>query len=1384
MELNISVALGEGKSLDQTKVLVEEKTQSTSEQQSLVPVMISFQMMSNSRECFRLVEVDGNKTLESLFREEEDSNDLDIDDFLVKASAGRSGSFDKFSPANRISLVARILKTDVLWVIYEKVSKTNRLPLKNAFDILKCAASSQGLPDPIPSPFNQKQLLFNQVLGFLKERNVLFNKVDCAPRVKNRKTGAATEVVYEITDILWKIGQAEKQLKSRSLWNKVPVMFSGLLTFELKSKEPILLTQNSCEIFASHIREVMSKVIVSSQIFSPVRIALLECAELFVRYSEYLKSNQISLEKKRINDKSIKTATEAVLIQISNREKVSIVEPGNKPLINASLAKIFEKLEKSEFYQPVNMSTMLPTNRNSRSTLLHRDLIAQAPQKCVLWSFENGPCAPQSIFALLVDPCDSTQTMIGKVHQLKSKLQTLQKFYFPREFYGQFYASMGTVTGISSQDLKLVCSMVMGDDRRFDREVQKRFEEAVMSGDADFIYDMRHFNGSKIKYKEYITEFRNAVQEYMVEDRGRHETQYDGTIVSKVSFGFSLAQMFRSVCDRVKQKYPDCPLPKSEAMISRYLIPRTKAAADSASRSEPLIPLKLAMQQKVIEKPNIDAHYNAAQYKYLRSFAVKFGQDIVTMIGWDDKTGVDVGEPEQPTTATQHSRKSWVHQNVEVGEGQHSFHKTNITPSVRLVHELGTSIEDSFYRGLPQVVLKDAIFQPSNSARHATEVFQMLQKNPHLRKPVLVFTNDGGSDHNIRHERNVVSMLALFLRLTDAIFMINFQMAAYRSAYHPVEKLNCILNLAWNGVSLSREVFEDPVLEKVFGQCTTMAEVRSKAEKHPGIKTSLEKSLLPARKVLEERAKQASLKENMFEVFTAATDEQVKEFLSVIVSIDPDFDVERYLDKKKPYHYSPAIRDYIDKHITMTHYSLTFMKQSPLTREFLIESYPMVDWPGDLEPLPCPVLDTGDLTKFLDYEKVSALKNKDFFDKCRPGATVKTPTNIPFIKNKQRAMFGAELNITCETCNKQRVVYFQYKPSVSDISAAKSALLHVRYYCGGRVSSCGRSLAVLEEITNVPFNDEELDDEIDNVTLDSNEVEKEADILDDIEDEFEVSVEEPTRKKKKTMIIESDESDNEDELIDLLTSSEQGMVVQDDISTSSKHLSNSLCLFCRNFETSHKCRTCRAACCNLCNTIEVEDLGDIVCPNCNHSDDDKASTEVKKRGRPSKKKPDATFPSLSKKGRGRPRKSATKEPKEKEDPNNNEAVESEDNDEVIESMSHPSHLTELRIIGNGNILRKLFVDESLSCQSPIEAHMYDILMTSKKPLPCSYCGEVEESRMTSKLSEECFPLCKSCELGGRGAAARRKSRKVVPKALKGKKPEVKSKKKKTRQLLI
>ena len=86
--------------------------------------------------------------------------------------------------------------------------------------------------------------------------------------------------------------------------------------------------------------------------------------------------------------------------------------------------------------------------------------------------------------------------------------------------------------------------MVMGDERKMSGDVQKRFEEAIFSCDPDFVFDMRHFNGREVQYKEFLVEFRSAVEEYMVEDCGRHEKQYDGTIVSKVAFGFSLKSVF------------------------------------------------------------------------------------------------------------------------------------------------------------------------------------------------------------------------------------------------------------------------------------------------------------------------------------------------------------------------------------------------------------------------------------------------------------------------------------------------------------------------------------------------------------------------------------------------------------------------------------------------------------------------------------------------------------------------------------------------------------------------------------------------------------------------------------------------------------------------
>ena len=83
---------------------------------------------------------------------------INWNEVVVKVSSSKSGGFDKFSLNNSVDLVLRILKTDVLWVIFEKcVREPPPLLINNAFDLLKQAQTAKVLPSKIKKPFNRKQ---------------------------------------------------------------------------------------------------------------------------------------------------------------------------------------------------------------------------------------------------------------------------------------------------------------------------------------------------------------------------------------------------------------------------------------------------------------------------------------------------------------------------------------------------------------------------------------------------------------------------------------------------------------------------------------------------------------------------------------------------------------------------------------------------------------------------------------------------------------------------------------------------------------------------------------------------------------------------------------------------------------------------------------------------------------------------------------------------------------------------------------------------------------------------------------------------------------------------------------------------------------------------
>ena len=337
--------------------------------------------------------------------------------------------------------------------------------------------------------------------------------------------------------------------------------------------------------------------------------------------------------------------------------------------------------------QATIISTMLPVNRRKRVKILNKFLVRQTSVKLGLWTFDNLGTAPQSVFAFLVNLEDDMNTIMKHVLEIRTELLKLQKIYYPREFRQQLKHYSHSIVDMSRAPTRMLLSMILGDNRASPNAATKLVEErvldAILSGDEELALDLRAFNGRETKYVKFLAVVRSTVNQFLAEDKNRWQASYEGTVVSNLSMACSLPALFKLCTEKALKEDPEMPIPASDKFLCRYLYPRTAAAAAAVSSSESLLEIRWALQQKILEKPNPDSYYNMSQYKYLKTFAVKLGNDKVTMIATDDKAGIDVGEPGLPIVACQHPGKSWIPSQLRLGEGQHTFHKFNLTPCVR-----------------------------------------------------------------------------------------------------------------------------------------------------------------------------------------------------------------------------------------------------------------------------------------------------------------------------------------------------------------------------------------------------------------------------------------------------------------------------------------------------------------------------------------------------------------------------------------------------------------------------------------------------------------------------------------------------------------------------
>ena len=202
------------------------------------------------------------------------------------------------------------------------------------------------------------------------------------------------------------------------------------------------------------------------------------------------------------------------------------------------------------------------------------------------------------------------------------------------------------------------------------------------------------------------------------------------------------------------------------------------------------------IQQRMARKAHDDVHYAGAVYKFARECAVSI-RDLVSFICTDDKHKILVGEPGFPVVALLRGRRVLVGKNEVFQIADHDFSNLSLIPTVILINHISESVEDSRYRGEPNVLLKITVISPSSALSNAREVVDVLiAKYGSIEQipPALIMYTDGGLEHRTTFLSIKIAIIALqkFLKLNHILVGRTAPGHSYRN---PAEKINCILNL-------------------------------------------------------------------------------------------------------------------------------------------------------------------------------------------------------------------------------------------------------------------------------------------------------------------------------------------------------------------------------------------------------------------------------------------------------------------------------------------------------------------------------------------------------------------------------------------------------------
>ena len=211
---------------------------------------------------------------------------------------------------------------------------------------------------------------------------------------------------------------------------------------------------------------------------------------------------------------------------------------------------------------------------------------------------------------------------------------------------------------------------------------------------------------------------------------------------------------------------------------------------------------------------------------------------------------------------------------LELTALDHDMCKCSITPSVILrVHQEQPSVEKSFVCGKVTTCLNDSAFQTSSPFRHAAMMVKMFENDPLPVPNILLKYSDGGTDQRNTLESVRCATICLFKELNFDM-VIAARCAPGQSYMNPAERVMSILNIGLQTCATERRAMDEKT-ESLLKRCSSVANVRSLAEKNHEIKQKWLESVEPVQAVIRSRFRRLNLKEEPITVIDPVTDQDI-----------------------------------------------------------------------------------------------------------------------------------------------------------------------------------------------------------------------------------------------------------------------------------------------------------------------------------------------------------------------------------------------------------------------------------------------------------------------------------------------------------------------------